>query len=501
MPSLLSYRDVTGDTQPGQSPGTLKVECPRVLGVLLVCLLAVVPLGAQSPTRYQQMGRDVLKELIETDTTHSTGNTTVAAEKMAARLVAAGFPKGDVVVVGGNQKGAEKRGNLVARYRGTGARKPLLFIAHLDVVEARREDWSMDPFVLNEKDGYLYGRGTIDIKGGAATLVAAFARLRQEQWVPDRDLILALTADEEGGPDNGIAWLLANRRDLIAAEYTINVDSGGGELRDGKISALDVQAAEKIYASFSLTVKNRGGHSSLPTKDNAIYRLAAGLQRLAAFEFPVRLNDITRAYFERMAPLSGANAADMRAVAATPSSPAAAARLAKKSAFHNALLRTTCVATMLQAGHAENALPQTAQATVNCRFLPTDNSAAVQETLARVLADPEIVVAPIGTPTPSPPSPLATEPLAAIETAAKAVWGSTPPVPIIPFMETGATDGLLLRNAGIPVYGVTGIADNPDDVRAHGKDERVSIKSFNDALEFAYQLTRALGSSPSPGGK
>ena len=462
---------------------------------LIAYIVTIVPLAAQSPTQYQRMGRDVLKELIETDTTHSTGNTTVAAEKMAARLVAAGFPKADVVVVRGNQKGAEKRGNLVARYRGTGARKPLLFIAHLDVVEARREDWSMDPFALNEKDGYLYGRGTIDVKGGAATLVAAFARLRQEQWVPDRDLILALTADEEGGPDNGIAWLLANRRDLIAAEYTINVDSGGGELRGGKIGALDVQAAEKIYASFSLTVKNRGGHSSLPTKENAIYRLAAGLQRLAAFEFPVRLNDITRAYFERMAPLSGGvNAADMRAVAATPSNATAAARLARKSAFYNALLRTTCVATMLQAGHAENALPQSAQATVNCRVLPTDDASSVQQTLARVLADPEIVVAPIGTPTPSPPSPLATEPLAAIDTAARAVWGSTPPVPIIPFMETGATDGLLLRNAGIPVYGVTGIVDDPNDVRAHGKDERVSIKSFNDALEFAYQLIRALGS-------
>ena len=475
-------------------------SCRRVVA-LIAYVVTLVPLGAQAPTQHQRMGRDVLKELIETDTTHSTGSTTVAAEKMAARLLAAGFSKTDVVVVGGNQKGAATRGNLVARYRGTGARKPLLFIAHLDVVEARREDWSMDPFVLNEKDGYLYGRGTIDVKGGAATLVAAFARLRQEQWVPDRDLILALTADEEGGPDNGIGWLLANRRDLIAAEYTINVDSGGAELRDGKISALDVQAAEKIYASFSLTVKNRGGHSSLPTKDNAIYRLAAGLQRVAAFEFPVRLNDITRAYFERMAPLSGANAADMRAVAATPSSPAAAARLAKNSTFYNALLRTTCVATMLQAGHAENALPQTAQATVNCRLLPTDDARDVQQTLARVLADPEIVVAPIGTPTPSPPSPLATEPLAAIDSAAKAVWATTPPVPIIPFMETGATDGLLLRNAGIPVYGVTGIADDPDDVRAHGKDERVSIKSFNDALEFAYQLTRALGSRPSPGGK
>jgi acetylornithine deacetylase/succinyl-diaminopimelate desuccinylase-like protein len=474
--------------------------CRRVVAAIAY-VVTVVSLVAQFPTPYQRMGRDVLKELVETDTTHSTGSTTVAAEKMAARLVAAGFPKADVALVRGTQKGAETKGNLVARYRGTGARKPVLFIAHLDVVEARREDWSMDPFVLNEKDGYFYGRGTIDVKGGAATLVAAFARLRQEQWVPDRDLILALTADEEGGPDNGIVWLLANRRDLIAAEYTINVDSGGGELRGGRISALDVQAAEKIYASFSLTVKNRGGHSSLPTKDNAIYRLVAGLQRLSAFEFPVRLNDITRAYFERMAPLSGANAADMRAVAATPSNPAAAARLAKKSAFYNALLRTTCVATMLQAGHAENALPQTAQATVNCRLLPTDDTSAVQQTLARVLADPAIVVAPIGTPTPSPPSPLATEPLAAIETAAKAVWGSTPPVPIIPFMETGATDGLLLRNAGIPVYGVTGIADNPDDVRAHGKDERVSIKSFNDALEFAYQLTRALGSRANSVGK
>jgi acetylornithine deacetylase/succinyl-diaminopimelate desuccinylase-like protein len=494
MHILRAYKDVTGDTQPGHPTGTLKVGCPRVLVVLLLAFVTLAPLGAQSPTAYQQVGRAILKELIETDTTHSTGSTTVAAERMAARLVAAGFPKADVQVVRGTGKGAETKGNLVARYRGKGVRKPVLLIAHLDVVEAKRDDWSMDPFVLNERDGYFYGRGTLDVKGGAATLVAAFVRLRQEQWVPDRDLILALTADEEGGPDNGVAWLLANRRDLIDAAYSINVDAGGGELRGGKMTALDVQAAEKIYASFSLTVKNAGGHSSLPTKENAIYRLAAGLQRLAAFEFPIRLTDITRTYFERMASLSGDRAADMRAVAGKKPDPAAAARLATKSPFHNALLRTTCVATMLQGGHAENALPQMAQATVNCRLLPDEDAAAVQQTIVRVLADPQIAVAPIGTPTPSPPSPLAPEPLAAIEAAARAVWGSAPAVPIVPHMETGATDGLLLRNAGIPVYGVSGIAYDPDDMRAHGKDERIFVKSFNEGLEFAYQIVRALGS-------
>ena len=464
---------------------------------LLAAALVFVPVGAQSPTDYQRMGREILKELIETDTTHATGNVTAVAERVKARLAAAGFPTGDVVVVGGTRKGAETKRNLVARYRGTGARKPILFIAHLDVVDARREDWSIDPFVLTEKDGYFYGRGTLDQKGGVGTLVSAFIRLRQEGWQPDRDLILALTADEEGGTDNGVAWLLANRRDLVDAAYAVNVDGGGAELRNGRVTALDVQASEKVYASFSLTVKNAGGHSSLPTKDNAIYRLAAGLQRLAAFDFPIELTDITRTYFERMAPLSGTSAADMRAVAARSPDLAAATRLSASPAY-NALLRTTCVATMLQAGHAENALPQTAQATVNCRLLPIDEVASVQQTLARVLADPQIVVAPIGTSTPSPPSPLAAEPLSAIEIAARAVYGTTPAVPIVPYMETGATDGLHLRNAGIPVYGVSGIAYDPDDVRAHGKDERILVKSYDEGLEFAYQLARALGTPPAP---
>jgi acetylornithine deacetylase/succinyl-diaminopimelate desuccinylase-like protein len=465
---------------------------------LLVAALVFVPVGAQSHTDYQRMGREILKELIETDTTHATGNVTAAAERVRSRLVAAGFATGDVVVVGGTQQGADTKRNLVARYRGSGVRKPILFIAHLDVVDARREDWSIDPFVLTEKDGYFYGRGTLDQKGGVGTLVSAFIRLKQEGWQPDRDLILALTADEEGGNDNGVAWLLGNRRDLVDAAYAVNVDGGGAELRDGKVTALDVQASEKVYASFSLTVKNDGGHSSLPTKDNAIYRLAAGLQRLAAFDFPIELTDITRTYFERMAPLSASSAADMRAVAARSPDLAAANRLSASSPTYNALLRTTCVATMLQAGHAENALPQMAQATVNCRLLPIDEVASVQRTLEGVLTDPQIVVAPIGTPTPSPPSPLAAEPLSAIEVAARAVYGAAPPVPIVPYMETGATDGLHLRNAGIPVYGVSGIAYDPDDVRAHGKDERILVKSYDEGLEFAYQLARALGTPPGP---
>jgi acetylornithine deacetylase/succinyl-diaminopimelate desuccinylase-like protein len=469
----------------------------RPTAALVLASLFVCPAGAeQTPADYEAFGRDVLAELIGTDTTHSRGSTTVAAEKMAARLVQAGFPRSDVQVVGG----AERKGNLVARYRGAGSSKPILFIAHLDVVEARRDDWSLDPFVLTEKDGYFYGRGTLDVKGGAATLVAAFARLRRERFVPDRDLILALTADEEGGTDNGIQWLLANRRDLVDAEYCINVDSGGPELRGGRLAALDVQAAEKVYASFTLTVRNAGGHSSIPTKDNAIYRLAAGLGRLAAYEFPARTSEITRRYFASMATVApGEHGPDMKTLAREPLDDAAARRLSAASPFYNALLRTTCVPTLLEAGHAENALPQTARATVNCRMLPGEEPAAVQAAIQRALADSEISVAPVAPPVPSPPSPLAPEVFGALDASAQAVWGTK--VPIVPYMETGATDGLFLRNAGIPVYGVNGIAYDVDDVRSHGKDERILVRSFNEGLEFAYRLVAAVaaGSPKGPG--
>jgi len=403
---------------------------------------------------------------------------------MGARLIAAGFPKADVQVVGG----ADRKGNLVVRYRGAGTAKPVLFLAHLDVVEARREDWTLDPFVLTERDGFFYGRGTLDVKGGAATLVTAFARLRQEGFKPNRDLILALTADEEGGPDNGVRWLLENRRNLIDAEYCINVDSGGGELRDGKVVALDVQAAEKVFTSFTLTVKNPGGHSSLPTKDNAIYRLAAGLQRLSAFEFPMRTSEVTRAYFAAMSKLAPpSDAAAMRALGNQPFDQEAATRLGASSAFYNALLRTTCVPTLLQGGHAENALPQTAQATVNCRMLPDDTQDAVQQALVRTVADAQIEVTAIRQAVPSPPSPLVPEVFRAIADAARPIYGDAP---LVPFLETGATDGLLLRNAGTPVYGVNGIAYDVNDVRSHGKDERIFVRSYYEGLEFAYQLMK-----------
>jgi len=319
--------------------------------------------------------------------------------------------------------------------------------------------------------------------------------MRQGGFVPGRDLILALTADEEGGPNNGIQWLLANKRDLIDAAYAINVDSGGPEIRGGRVSSLTVQAAEKVFASFTLTVRNPGGHSSLPVAENAIYRLAAGLQRLASLVLPTRTSEITRAYFAAQAALaSGADAVDLRAVSALPADEAAARRLGAKSPFFNAMLRTTCVPTLLDGGHAENALPQTARATINCRMLPDEKPADVLQALVRAVDDSQVEVAPIGTPTPSPPSPLAPDVLSAIEGAAQATWGS---VPIVPIMETGATDGLYLRNIGMPVYGVTGIAYDPDDVRAHGKDERILVRSFDEGILFILRLAQAIG-RPAP---
>ena len=461
---------------------------PSLVVAALVLLTCGSPRAQTGLSDLHRVGRDTLKELIETDTTHSSGSTTAAAERMAARLIAAGFPRADVVVVGG----ADRKGNLVARLRGRGgSNKPVLFLAHLDVVEAKKEDWSMDPFVLTEKDGHFYGRGTLDVKGGAATLVTAFGALRQKGVVPDRDLILALTADEEGGSNNGVEWLLANRRDLIDAEYCINVDAGGPEVHGGKVTALDVQAAEKIYASFTLTVRNPGGHSSLPVKENAIYRLAAGLQRIAALEFPIRTNEVSRGYFAGMATLaSGARAADLRAVAKLPVDQAAARRLSASSTFYNAILRTTCVATMLQAGHAENALPQMARATVNCRLLPDEKPESVQQALVRALADPKVEVASAAPPVSGPASPLAPGVFKALSSAAHATWGA---IPVIPFLETGATDGLYLRNAGMPVYGVASIAYDVDDVRAHGKDERILVRSFYEGIDFIQRLAAAIG--------
>ncbi len=464
----------------------MRYVCSLVLLTLTAVSLAAGQEPAPALNAHQQLARAIFKELVEINTTDSSGDCTKAAEAMAARFRAAGFAAADVAVVGPSPK----KQNVVARLRGRGTGRPILLIAHLDVVEARPEDWSFDPFVFLERDGYYYGRGTNDIKSGAAVLAADLIRLRQEGYTPDRDLIVALTADEEGGTANGVEWLLQHRKDLIDAEYCLNVDGGGGELRRGVKIANELQTGEKVYLSFVLETKNKGGHSSLPVKDNAIYHLAGGLSRLAAFEFPVRLNDTTRAFFERMAGAEvGATAADMKAVAGTPPDAAAAARLSASSPYFNALMRTTCVATRLEAGHAENALPQSARALVNCRMLPEDSPQEVRAALVRVLADPAIAVTPIGEPRPAPASPLRPDIVKAVERVTAEMW---PGVPVLPVMSTGASDGLILRRAGIPVYGVSGLFDDIDDVRAHGRDERMAVWSFFDGLEFMYRLEKAL---------
>lgn len=443
-------------------------------------------LGLLLPLDAQQTAREIFRQLIEIDTTDSKGDNTRAAEAMAARFRDAGYASEDVQLL----VPAPRKGNLVVRLRGEGRARPILFIGHLDVVEAKRSDWSFDPFEFREQDGYFYGRGTQDMKGDMAILVATFLRLKREGYRPARDMILALTSDEEGGPANGVNWLVENRRDLIDADFCINPDGGGASLRDGKRRYLSIQAAEKVYLSFKLEVANAGGHSSLPTRDNAIYTLAEGLGRLSKLEFPVHLFNITRTGFERRSQIfDGQLAADMKTVSQNPADAAAVARLSAIP-IYNALMRTTCVATMLAAGHAENALPQTATATVNCRLLPVDDAAQVEAAINKALADPRIRVSQVKPPKPSPPSPIDPKVLDAVVTASGKLW---PSIPLVPDMSTGGTDGLWLRRAGIPTYGVSGLFLEEDDIRAHGRDERMPVESFYQALDFMHDLCGKLG--------
>jgi acetylornithine deacetylase/succinyl-diaminopimelate desuccinylase-like protein len=445
--------------------------------------------GGSNLTSHQKLGLEIYRELIETDTTHSTGDTTKAAELLARRFRGAGFPEADVQVIG---PGPTNK-NLVVRYRGSGVKPPVVLLAHLDVVEAKREDWTLDPFKLTEQDGFFYGRGTSDDKDGATTLTTALLRLRQENFKPDRDLILALTSGEEGGEVyDGAEWLLENRRELVKGGICLNADAGGVQKRKGKRLLYAVQAAEKIYQSYRLEVKGPGGHSSKPTKDNTIYHLAEGLIRLSKYEFPMKLGEITRGYFAKMSDIeTGSTAAAMKGVLKTPPDENAVKELSA-SPFYNAILRTTAVATMLEAGHAENALPQTARAIVNCRLLPGESPDDVLKTLRTVVADDQISITPIKPAKPSPASPLTPEVMHAIEQAKEKLW---PGLPVVPEMETGATDGLLFRQLGIPTYGITGTATDLDDVRMHGKDERMAVKDFYDGLEFEYQLIKAIAST------
>ena len=451
----------------------------------IVCVMSGA-LVAQ-PGSNDARAREIFKELIEINTTDTpAGNVTKAAEAMSARLKSAGFADADLRILGPDPR----KGNLIARLRGNGKRRPILLLAHLDVVEAKREDWSVDPFTFLEKDGYFYGRGTSDDKYMAAYFVANLIRLKREGVTLDRDLILALTADEEGGAFNGVNWLVQNHRELIDAEFAIN-EGGGGSMLKGKYLSNEVQASEKVYQDFRLEVRNAGGHSSLPVKDNAIYHLAAGLARLQAYEFPISLGEITRTYFERSAAGQSdpALAADMRAVAQPTTDLAAAARLAARLPYYNAQMRTTCVATLLEGGHATNALPQLARANVNCRILPGVAPAAVKDTLTTVLADPAITVSFVGEARPSKPSPLRSDVMSVIESLTKEMY---PGVVVVPVMSTGATDGLYLRNGEIPTYGVDGTFGDMEDIRAHGRDERLGVKQFYEGLEFQYRLITRL---------
>ena len=443
------------------------------------------------------MAHDILKQLIEINTTDSVGNVTTAAEAMAARLRDGGFSESDIKVAGPN----ERKKNLVARFRGTGKRKPILFIGHLDVVEALRSDWTTDPFEFIEKDGYFYGRGTEDMKEGDAILVTNFIRLKKEGYVPDRDLILALTADEEGGSFNGVDWLLREHRDWIDAQYCINLDGGEFEKDKDKRLLAGIQASEKVYVDFQFESLNPGGHSSVPSPDNAIYHLAGALSRLQSFSFPLEINEITRSYFAKNAAMeTGQLAADMKAVAKQPPDTAAVQRLSAQP-YYNSLLHTTCVATMLSGGHAPNALPQTARANVNCRIFPGEDPEEVHKALVRVANDPKVkvTIVPQLTPdgkvvpvVPVPPSPLLPEVTNAMERVLSVVW---PGVPLVATMSTGATDGKYARIAGIPTYGISCMFFDKNDNREHGKDERVGVQDFYDGVEFGHKLMKELSST------
>jgi acetylornithine deacetylase/succinyl-diaminopimelate desuccinylase-like protein len=464
--------------------------------LLLSCALVFAAfsfLPAQVDDSTRQLSHDIFKQLIEINTTDSVGNVSTAAEAMAQRFRDAGFPESDIKILGPN----DRKKNLVVRLHGSGKFKPVLLIGHLDVVEARREDWTSDPFQFVEKDGYYYGRGTQDMKDGDAIMVTTLIRFKKEGFVPDRDIILALTADEEGGTFNGPDWLIRNHRELIDAEFVLNHDGGGVMAEHGKPQMMVVDASEKLYSDYELTVTNPGGHSSLPVPDNAIYHLVDGLARLSRYQFPFELTPISRAYYERMAKVAtGERAADMLAILKSPPDMEAVARLSKDP-IDNSTLHTTCVATRLSAGHANNALPQTAKANVNCRIVPGHSTEEIRQELEKVLADPKISVKELGgiggvtnrkSFAPPPPRPDVFQPL---EKVVETMW---PGLPVIPDMATGASDGVYTNAAGMPTYAISGEAIDRDDIRAHGKDERIKVASFDRAVDFYYRFLKALTS-------
>ncbi len=441
---------------------------------------------AQAPTPEQQTFRDIFEELVEIDTSEATGSCTRAAEAMAARLVGAGFPEADVQII--IPEGRPDDGNVVAVLRGTSRQRALLLLAHIDVVNANREDWERDPFTLIEENGFFYARGAADDKAMAAIWVDLLIRLHQEGFRPRRSIRMALTCGEETSDRvNGADYLLRNHRALVQADFVLNEGAGGILAPDGRRLALNIQAGEKIHQVFALTVTNPGGHSSRPVRENAIYRLSAGLERLAAYDFPVELNAVSRAFFERMAPIVGGDmGAAMAALARTPDDAAAQAAVARDPSF-NAMLRTTCVATQVDAGHAPNALPQRARAVLSCRVLQSQTPESVQAQLQSVLNDPQITVEIVRRRDGSSAPPLTREIMAPVERVAARMW---PGVPIVPIMLPGATDGRFFNNAGIPTYGLSGIFAEPSETNAHGLNEKVRVRSVYEARDFLEALVR-----------
>jgi acetylornithine deacetylase/succinyl-diaminopimelate desuccinylase-like protein len=457
--------------------------------ILLSVVFCAVSTNAQitRPEGEKQLAHDIYKQFIEIQSGFTTGATTPVAEAAAARLKAAGFSDADIFVGGA----IPKKANLVVRYHGTGARKPILLLAHIDVVEAKREDWSTDPFQFIEKDGFFYGRGTGDDKAQAAVWIANLIQYKKEGFKPDRDIIVALTADEEGGgPYNGVDWLLKNHRELIEADLALN-EGGWGEESKGKKISNDLQVSEKYVLNFRFEVRNKGGHSSMPVHDNAIYHLAGVLTRLGEFGFPMKTNEVTAAYFQQMAKIETGPIKDD--LARVPSgSQEAMAKVAAASPAWNSTLRTTCVATMLEGGHAINALPQLAAATVNCRVLPEDSPEYVLGTLQKVVADDQVTVKQLSEFSKAAAAPMRSDLLEAVSEITNSMW---PGVPAVPIMVMGATDGRYLRAAGIPCYGIQGFFMDRDDIRFHGRDERLGVQSFYEGQAFLYELVKRLSTS------
>ncbi|MBA3854385.1 MAG: peptidase M20 [Gemmatimonas sp.] len=432
------------------------------------------------------LAREILTEMVSARTL-DTGNTTPLAESLARRFRNAGFPAADVMVVGG----ARNR-NLVVRLRGRdSSRAPILFLAHLDVVDAEPQRWRTDPWTLTERDGMLWGRGVLDDKGPAATIAAAFLEAKSAGFTPQRDLVMALTAGEESGVDNGVQWLIENRPDLVRAEYVVNADGGGGEMENGRRIAFNVQAAEKVYLDLTLTVRGPGGHSSMPDGPNPIERLSNGVARLARFEFPVNITPVVRSYLaQRAAMTPGELGAAMAAIGRNPQDYAAARTLSATSTT-NALIRTTCITTLFDAGTAPNAIPASATANVNCRVIPGERQEHIVEAIRQTIVDPAVEIAVREPMKPSEPSLMGPELRNVLEVTVAELYGR---MPVITYMEMGATDGLYLRNAGIPVFGIIGLFA-PNDILGslHGNDERVPVQAYAQSAEFMRRLLRRVG--------